>query len=334
MSSAATPAGNRRKPLVTILLVVPALVVAVTWMLLFEQLPETLATHWSGTMLPDGFSATTPTFITCLAISVFGAIIGLVGLRVSKTGWRAGMLFAGGLAGWTSAAGVCVSAFTTVLAGDPEQAVLGGWLVLLIIGSLMGITPYWLSGLNGELMRHSEYTRAVRLAKAHGHPLPEPLPVPETPFSKSVNAPAWVWIIALLTPVVVVLTMIPLREETSGFVISLVLLLAIIPLLLGMCRLKVQVDDRGLIVSSALLGFPMRKISLEDIESAETEPISPSQWGGWGWRFFPGGSALVFGAMDGLTVHTTGGKRFAVTMAGSEEVRDQLLARMNQRTTD
>ncbi|WP_279403188.1 hypothetical protein [Arthrobacter sp. JCM 19049] len=38
----------------------------------------------------------------------------------------------------------------------------------------------------------------------------------------------------------------------------------------------------------------------------------------------------MFRAMDGLVVHTTGDKRFAVTMEDSEAVRDQLLARMHQ----
>lgn len=332
MSGAVTTVGSRRKPLVRILLLIPALAVAATWALLGSALPETLATHWSGDMYPDGFSSTRPTFTTCLLISIAGAVLGMIGVNLRSAGWRAGLLFVGGMAGWTAASSLLVSAITTASAGDPRQAVLGPWLILLLAGTLFGLAPFWLSGTNKELVQYSEYTRELRLAKAHGRPVPEPLPVPETPFRRNVTAPAWVWLVSvgvLLLVGFVTWRMLPeFQEEGAGMILfSLALMLVTIPLLLGLCLIGVQVDERGLRVSSALLGFPLRKIALKEIESVQTEYINPGQWGGWGWRFFPGGSAVVFKAMDGLTVQTTGGKRFALTMRGSEAVRDQLLAR-------
>ena len=333
MGTAVTSRGIQRRGLVLALLLMPVLMVVLSWILLREELPETLATHWSGSSLPDGFSSTKATLLTCLGISAAGAVLGLAAFGSRKPGWQAGLLFTAGLAAWCAASTWLVSASSTAMAGDPQQAVLGGWLAILILGSLLGIAPAWLSGSYRELNRTMEYRRKVRIAQAQGRPLPEPLPDPEAVFRKTVNAPAWLWLAAAgILVLMLVLFWISLPEIAEQGIASLLIgplvMLLTLPLLLGLCRLTVQVDNHGLRVSSAILGFPLRSIALDEIKDVDTEQINPGQWGGWGWRFFPGGSAIVFKAMDGLVVHTVSGKRFAVTMEGSEQVRDQLLAHL------
>lgn len=329
-----TAAPLKRGPLVGFLLVLPTLVVIVSWLVLRERLPGTLATHWGPSMEPDGFSLTSATLLICLAISVLGAGMGLVAMSLQSLGWRTGLLFTGGLAAWCAATIWLVSAATGAAAGDPEQARLDGWFLVLILGSLLGISPAWLSGAYGQLNRSSQYQRQLRIAQAQGKPLPQPLPIPDVPLRRTVNAPAWIWALSLaLVLLVGWITWLafadqgPGSEGIVGMLVGPVILLLTLPLLLGLCRIHVQVDDRGLQVSSALLGFGMRKIALEEIKDVETGHVDPMQWGGWGWRFFPGGSAIVFKATDGLIVHTESGKRFAITMEDSEQVRDQLLAR-------
>lgn len=332
MSAAGSFQGSKRKPLVLIFLLIPTLIVLISWMLLGQQLPETLATHWSGSDLPDGFSSTQATFITCLLISVAGLLLGLVALVLRSPAWQSTLLFIAGLGAWTAASSWFVSAITTASAGDPQQAKLGAWLVFLMLGSLLGVAPVWLSGSFHSMAKQSDYKRKVRLAQAHGQPLPQPLPVPEKVFRKTVNAPAWLWVLSfaiLLLMVVLFWIALPDMKEDGlpSILLGPVVLLLTVPMLLGLCRITVQVDEQELRVSSALLGFPLRTISLDQIEEVETAYINPGHWGGWGWRFFPGGSAVVFKGMDGLVVQTKTNKRFAVTMEGSEEVRDQLLAR-------
>ncbi|MCW4464074.1 hypothetical protein OK351_00895 [Glutamicibacter sp. MNS18] len=333
MGTAVASRGIQRKGLVLALLLLPVPMVVLSWILLREDLPETLATHWSGSSLPDGFSSTQATLMTCLGISVAGAVLGLVAFGLRKPGWQAGLLFTGGLAAWCAASSWLVSASTTATAGDPQQAVLGGWLAILILGSLLGIAPAWLSGSSRELNRTMDYQRKLRIAQAQGRPLPEPLPAPEAVFRQAVNAPAWLWLMAVgILLLMLVLFWISLPDMAEEGIVALLIgplvMLLTLPLVLGLCRLTVQVDGHGLRISSAILGFPLRRIALDEIKDVETEHINPGQWGGWGWRFFPGGSAIVFKAMDGLVVHTVSGKRFAVTMEGSEQVRDQLLAQL------
>jgi len=324
----------KRRALNSILLVLPALAVLALYLGLRSSgnVPSTVATHWSGTMYPDGFTSFGPFLATCLALTLVGGMLGLLGMGAARPGTQVALLFFGGLAAWTAAALFAGCVVPTVVAGDPAHAVLGGWLLLLIAGCLVGLVPAWSSGVYQQASRIMRHEREEKIARGQGRELPAPLPVPQHTLQRSVNAPAWLW---LLSGALVLFTGFMLFELTgepedgglAGLIFGPVLLVLVLGLVLGLCRITVRVDERGLLVASGILGFTMRRIGLEKIESVQCEHIAPGEWGGWGWRFFPGGSAIVFRAMDGLVVHTTDGKRFAVTMNGAETVRDQLLAR-------
>jgi hypothetical protein len=74
------------------------------------------------------------------------------------------------------------------------------------------------------------------------------------------------------------------------------------------------VDRRGLRLTSAVAGVPLKRIPLTDIISAAAEQIDPADWGGWGYRVAPGRSALVLRAGPGLVLRLRDGRRFAITV--------------------
>lgn len=329
------PVTVKHRAVSSLLLLVPAVAVLVTRMLLGAQAPKVVATHWSGLDYPDGFSSFGPFYGVCLGIAAAGALLGLAGMGAKRPTAQLLMLFLGGLAAWTCGTMFIGCVLPTVLAGDPAQAQLGAWNLLLIAGSLLGLVPAWISGVYQQANRGMKQERDERIAQGQGRELPQALPVAQQPLQRSVNAPVWLWVLSagLLVFTVVMFFVLDGSAENGGVLGLLtgpVLLLFALALLLGVCRITVRVDEKGLLVTSGILGFTMRRIPLGQIQSVDSEWIAPGQWGGWGWRFFPGGSAIVFRAMDGLVVHTTGDKRFAVTMEDSEAVRDQLLARMHQ----
>lgn len=143
------------------------------------------------------------------------------------------------------------------------------------------------------------------------------------------NAPTWFLVlsIGLLAISIASLYGVYLDIKTGTFgPTSLLgpgfLLLIVTPLTMGVLRVNVTANMDGLHVRSGLLGFRVRRIRTESIESAECEYILPSewgaQWGGFGWRVFLGGSAVLFEATDGLAVELVNGNRFAITVPNPE----------------
>jgi hypothetical protein len=58
----------------------------------------------------------------------------------------------------------------------------------------------------------------------------------------------------------------------------------------------------------------VRRIALDKVSSARAIDLEPAQWGGWGWRASPNGSAIVLRRGEALELTFKGGRRFAVTV--------------------
>jgi len=78
-------------------------------------------------------------------------------------------------------------------------------------------------------------------------------------------------------------------------------------------RVYVVVNEHGLQVRLGG-GLPAKKISLDQIKTAEAIDLEPSQWAGWGYRVVPGGSAVVLRRGDAIQINMVNGRRFAVTV--------------------
>jgi hypothetical protein len=83
-------------------------------------------------------------------------------------------------------------------------------------------------------------------------------------------------------------------------------------------RLRISVDWRGLKIVTWILGIPLKTIRLTEIESVQTDALEPMQWGGWGYRFMPGRSAIILRTGPGVVVTLTSGKQFALSLNSPE----------------
>ena len=121
-------------------LFVPAAAVLGTWLAWRDQLPGTVASHWSDLGPPDG-TLPAPMLLavsggTALLAALVGAITGGVRRRLFWTGSLAG-LFAGV---WL------VPAWLTLRAGTASGAVLGPWVLAVLACACFGLVPYLLAG--------------------------------------------------------------------------------------------------------------------------------------------------------------------------------------------
>ena len=83
-------------------------------------------------------------------------------------------------------------------------------------------------------------------------------------------------------------------------------------LALAFMQVEANVNNDGLTIR--LSGIPVRRIGLDKVSSARAIDLEPAQWGGWGWRASPNGSAIVLRRGEALELTFKGGRRFAVTV--------------------
>lgn len=89
---------------------------------------------------------------------------------------------------------------------------------------------------------------------------------------------------------------------------------------LAFVKVSVAVDSEALVVRCGHVGVPRRRIPLRDIAAAEVAPaVTPSQWGGWGYRWRPGmGTAIVVRRGEGILLRLGDGRHFTVTVDDAE----------------
>ena len=77
-------------------------------------------------------------------------------------------------------------------------------------------------------------------------------------------------------------------------------------------QVEANVTNDGLRIR--LGGIPIRTYPLSKISSARVIDLEPTHWGGWGWRFMPGRSAIVLRRGDAVELTFRSGRMFAVTV--------------------
>lgn len=301
----------------------PLGVVAATWLTWHDRLPAELASHWSGTGEPDGFTSTGAALTLGLLLSGIPAAIGIIAAFIPS---RRPALLRGivGFAGMVSGMGAgtwLISAGLTLQAGSAEQAVLGWWLAALMASFLFGALPYFIAP-KPKFTTTMHQTRIQLGANESGA------------WSKTITSKVLLCLPVVLLAVTAIMFIPAFTDgELSTFWMGggTMLLSTVIVALIA--HMQVTVDWRGLRIVSTLGRIPLKRIRLEDIAAVEVTELRPSEWGGWGYRVMPGRSALIMGAGPGLIVTTTGQKQFAVTVADPETAASLLLA-LRDRTDD
>lgn len=293
-----------------LVLFLPAVAIAVTWALWQSLHAGQVASHWSGLGTPDASLPALGVFVAALSVAVAAAIGGslVVALpRARRRLKRATLFWTGTTAGL--AAGVwIIPAGLTVQAGSPEQAVLGGWGVVLALTILYGAAPYLIAP---PAPQQDDREPAM---------MPEPLRATETgAWSRTITMPLFLYA-TLLVVVIAAATEVAIlvSGDPGAGIPARVILVAGAVVLASFIRVRITVDWRGLRIVSLLLRLPLRRIRLDSIRRADVADLKASEWGGWGYRIMPGRSALILRSGPGLVVTTTDDRQFALTLADPE----------------
>lgn len=296
-----------------------------SWMLWSQQLPPELASHWSGTGAADGFLPTTGVLIGALIATAVTAVGGVLACFVGNlsANARRNTVFLLGLIGGVGMAAWLIPVPLTIQAGSSTDIVLGWWLVLLILLPLYGLIP---AALLPRAVR-SASTSSVDATtdgaipdRAGEAPVRAALiPGENETFTATSFGAIFVWLMAGLFVFGVLLYGIGLIDGSAveNPIGILVLVLALL-VSAAFSVIRVTVDRRGFRVTSGLFGIPLKRIRLDQIESAEGADLRATEWGGWGYRITSGRSAIILRGGPGIVVTLTNGKLFALTLPNPE----------------
>lgn len=282
----------------------PAVALAVTAPLLKPRLGATIASHWSGLDLPDGFAATWPMLGIIAVLTGALLVVAVVGLVSRSRGGKTLAVVATAVGAPTAGAWIA-AAWATADAADPAHAVLGARLL---------VVPALLLCAGGVLL-------------APGRPLPiDPSATPTLALADGERAAysattgsgvLWaaaglVWVVWIGAVVAFVLGGSAALAVPAG-----VLLVAAVAVQL-LVPVRLTVDARGVRLVSALIHVPLIRVPLADIARVSAERIDPLQWGGWGYRISGRGRAYVARRGPGIVVHRRNGSAVAITIDAPE----------------
>lgn len=296
-------------------LIIPTLSVAglVLPVALFgDELPDRVATHFNGSGTADG--SMTPWNLVLFAGLVFvlpGVVLMAVAAIKSRRMPRPWPPFAAGLGTFLSALGAAIVLHTVLrqrdLADWREVSGPGLSLVFVIVGPLI------VGAVAAVLARVLPYSAESTHFAADPEAEVPTMTIAEgerVVFTETI-APGWMlWLTAGFLAAAVALLVF------AGWVVGLITAASALPLLL-FSAMRIQADNNGLVVRSALLGWRFARIKTKDIVQASVIDVEPMKWGGWGYRGslkLAGTAAVVMRRGPGLHLQLTGDRVFVVTM--------------------
>ncbi|MFI8387580.1 DUF1648 domain-containing protein [Streptomyces sp. NPDC085540] len=299
--------------------VITAVLVALPWAA-SRRLPERLATHWgAGSGGPDGS-------MPLWAAAFFPALIWvvLVLLIVVLGRWRGGAT-AGLLSGGVLLVGAQVSVVRANLDHtDWRQAdSVSAWVVGMVAAAAVAGLVEW------AVIRRG---RAATSRVAVSGPSME-IPAGERFVWLSRTTNPWLhWIGALAG----LLVLAAVLATVSGLVDApwpVVAPFAVVCVAVLACAsVQARVTEKGLSVAFGPVGWPVRRWSAQDIESARAESRTPGQVGGWGYRLSGLGTTVMLRSGECLVIHPRRGHEFAVSVDDAERGAALLNALSAQRT--
>ncbi len=194
-----------------------------------------------------------------------------------------------------------LSVALTIDAGSPEDARIGWWILAPIAAVLVGVLAY-----------------ALPDQQRSGPESPLPTPTLDTPLTASERA-VWVGQVRSVWPWIVTAGLVVLVIATAAYsdwwvaVILGVSTLAVT----AFASVTVRVDRHGVGISS--WGVRWKKIPISKVKSASVDAIRPAEWGGWGYRMTPRGTAVTLRSGEAIVVTLENGRLFAVTVDHPED---------------
>ncbi|MEU4564931.1 DUF1648 domain-containing protein [Actinoplanes sp. NPDC023936] len=305
-----------------------------------DELPERIATHWSGSGTADGFSSTTGFWAAMLTTGILAGVLGLVAAAMAthhpeqptrdekpaQSGDPARNPEAAGKAG---PAGNAASAGNA--ARDVRRVAVGRGLLVAAGAVAGGSAGVWVATAAASLADPADPRLGWRFAylflgmawalvvwliagKAPRIDVPAEPPVDALALGPTERA---AFSTTLRSPLLFGSTLLAAAALAAGAALGTSGLWLAVPVLLALAfalgRVRITADRRGLRVVTGV-GVTIKHVALTDIVSAEAAEINPTEWGGWGYRVLPGRSALVLRGGPGLVVNLRDGRRFAVTL--------------------
>jgi hypothetical protein len=302
MGARSSGRARARDVLAAVSLWIPLASVVTTWLIWRDKLPSDLPRQWGS----DGVSSTWPTWVAIVLFALVclgSALIATLALRKGAAPTRRTTFLWSGFAAGLATGGWLMIAGSTITSGPGTEPQVGAWPLLLMVLLGYGLIPF--------LLAH----RWVA-AEPEQHPVElVPAPTETGAWITTVTVPLFAIVSVALFAAAATLLILTTREDAPGAdVVGAVVLLLLSVLVLGFARLRISVDWRGLKVVTWFLGIALKTIPLTDIESVHTDTLEPMHWGGWGYRFMPGRSAIILRTGPGLVVTLTSGKQFALSL--------------------
>ncbi|MGO2632569.1 MAG: hypothetical protein ACTII7_07245 [Galactobacter sp.] len=298
-----------------------AVLVAAIQATVIDDLTATVGTHftWDGTADGWGPAWTYPAMslgtIGGLAVLLWG--IGLLSVKgIGTQGKPVRLRF-------MAAIGLGSAVFLAVTVGAAGGTWVKEFMIfgLMLIAAVVGIGIGWIG-----------YRLAYDI-EAVGEEAAQPQPVALNPSERAVwtgrtsMGKAGLWLTVGSIVVMVGCTFAAAAAEVSadggigwitwtmaGFT---VLMAALLP---AFTSARIRVDAAGLRVASPV-GWPKTKVPLDQIDTVEVTDVNPmGEFGGWGWRWVPGGGwGVVMRVGEGLRVTRIDGKSLTVTVDEAAE---------------
>lgn len=318
MNTETTPAAIRPSWRRAAELAIPALAVVVagaTPLVLWNRLPDPMASHWDISGTPD---ASLPRVAEFLLITALTAAILLGALAVSRLRLTRGAarLHIGLLAA-TSAFLASLRVVTLLANLDAptwREAGSVGWSVLLCLAIALaaGALGVLLAGGRPELERTSASVEAAPVE-----------PGQALVWSGHAGGKA-----VALAPLILMLLAAVLgwpMPQPGGIAVLIVLpLAALLVATLGQAR--VTIGPRGVLVVFGWLGWPRIRVPVQEISAVEVENVEPAAYGGWGLRRVPGALAVVTRRGPALRIERTDKPALVITADGAAEAASVLAA--------
>ncbi|WP_340374345.1 DUF1648 domain-containing protein [Streptomyces sp. SS7] len=264
-----------------------------------DRLPGRIATHFSEDGGADGFTSRTAALWFGTGVLIGLGLLFTVLTLVSRKDPGARLTAAVG-AGTAVALGCPLVLTVLANAGvqDPAAVRLPVWhlAVLLPAGVATGALAWWLAG-GGPRSAPARPSPALPLAEG------EAVAWSRTMISRAVLIPA------------AVVTLGGLFAVTFGPWQA-----GLLPLVLGLtcapfAGVRVTVDRRGVAVTSTVLPRPRLALPLGSIVGAGSVQVDAlGDFGGWGYRIRPNRRGVVLRSGEALSVRTTGGREYVVTV--------------------
>lgn len=288
-------------------------------LVVWDRLPDPVASHWNGAGTADG---SMPRTLDWLLLSGTAVLLGLlpIALRQVKA-VRAALQMAAGIAAGGAVFTLCMRLLTLWANLDRTDWRQARPLPLVWLGGAV-LVALAFGGLGALLARGAARTAPEPVPP--GGPTTRPLAGKALPWSGSADSPVLAIVLPVGAAILGTALALTLESPANVIVAASLAVVAVAGVLFG--RATAQVDAAGLTVRLGWFGWPRVRVPLAQIAEVEVEQVEPMAYGGWGLRTVPGATAVVIRRGEGIRVRRTSGRVLVVTVDNATVGAATLLA--------